>query len=148
MILSTLEVWDIASYNRKSKFCECSCRTVETCVCDVCICERVFRSVLIHTIVVVIDVRRKKEALCMPTPFYEAEYRNEGFYDIRTIVLLLLHYYTKANVNIVVARETSIDKHMYNKCTIKNNQCLCSFDVLKVWNSVKWLTKEKTKSVK
>ena len=72
----------------------------------------------LHTVVVVIAVRRKKEALCMPTPFYEAEYRNEGFYDIRTIVLLLLHYYTKANVNIVVARETSIDKHMYNKYVI------------------------------
>ena len=55
---------------------------------DMCLCERVFRSVLIHTIVVVIDVRRKKEALCMPTPFYEAEYRNEGFYDIRTIIVV------------------------------------------------------------
>ena len=49
--------------------------------------------------------------LCMPTPFCEAEFRNEGF-DIRTIILVVVAVVEwKTNVNVVVARETSIHKH-------------------------------------
>ena len=129
LILSTLEVWDIASCRTiyafvRSKSRGVSCRSVcvfvWVCMCA-CLCVNVFLSLCQCKNVCASAYYRsswsrpkEKRVLCvlyMPTPFCEAEFRNEGF-DIRTIILVVVAVVEwKTNVNVVVARETSIHKH-------------------------------------
>ena len=131
MILSTLEVWDLASYNTYMRVwvvslsrCVCSCVRLSFGVCD---CKAT--SVHLHIIVVVVAVRRKKERyayICRPL-FTKLNVATKALL-LGQLLLLLLQYIEEANVNIVVARETPIDKHMYNKYVINIILCVVLFD--------------------